>query len=513
MRNETRYWTGRLLRAANSIATKAIILVVIFIACPLIVYVELRGADREKSRLLMETVQEQGRLMAVALTPALQRFGAGRTPALQAELASVVSGSTKVKVLFRPETARVRSKGQQNVGFFYVAAWPEVPAAYLDTEWQFLVETGLLDRLRDSCEGERALAVRYTNPAGQWELLSSLTPVRTDAGCWVVLTAVGGADSVGMTIGQPYWKRPEVQVAAAIYLIMAALVLSLFLDVGLNLRGFARLASQIAARGPGHGSFSAHNRVPELQGVAREFDRMVDGLDASAKAIRDAAEENAHAFKTPIAVIAQSVEPIRTSLPPQDERARRALQLVEQATERLDALITAARHMDEAIADLISPPREKVDLSQLLTGMVEAYGETAALQGIELTSEIRPDIFVAASVDLLEIVIENLLDNAFSFSPSGTRVGVTLERSGTEAVLVITDQGPGVDPDNLERIFERYFSDRPQPAAAGDVLDAAHFGMGLWIVRRNVEAVGGRIHAENHPEGGLAVKASLPLYK
>lgn len=512
MTGEPLKYFRRFFGKINSLAARAVILVIIFIACPLMVYVELRGADQEKSSLLVETVQEQGRLLALALKPSLQRFSRGQTPALQKELERVASGSTKIKVLFRPSEKNGKKQRKEKVGFFYVAAWPEVPAAYLDAERQFLFESGLLDRLRDSCEGDRALALRYTNPAGEWELLSSVTPVQTRAGCWVIVTAIGGPDSAGIGIGQPYWQSPEVRVAAAIYLIMALLVFSVFFGVWRNLRRFASLANDIAARGRGRGSFSALNRVPELHGVAREFDRMVDGLDASAKAIRDAAEENAHAFKTPIAVIAQSVEPIRMSLPSGNERARRSLQLVEQATARLDALVSAARHMDEAIADLISPPRERIDLSRLLAGMLDAYGEAAAIQGIALSGDIKPEIIVAASEDLLEIVVENLLDNAFSFAPKGSEVSVKLSQEDGEAVTVIADRGPGVEAGNIGRIFDRYFSDRSHPPPdAGELSESSHYGMGLWIVRRNVEAIGGSVLAENRPGGGLQVIVRLPL--
>ncbi len=509
MTNDQRPRARRLFSAVNSLATKAILLVAIFIACPLIVYVELRAADQEKSQLLVQSVQEQGRLLALALTPSLRRFGEGRTPALQKELSHIVTGATKVKVLFRPD------KSRDTKGFFYVASWPEVSSAYIDAERKFLVETGLLDQLGNSCGGNRALALRYTNPAGEWELLSSITPVHTRAGCWVVLTSIGGADGAGISIGQPYWESPEVKFAAAIYVIMAVLTLSLFIGVWRSLRRFAQLAKDIATRGHRRGSFVALNRVPELGGVAGEFDRMVDGLGASAKAIREAAEETAHAFKTPIAVIAQSMEPLKQSLSPQDERARRALDLVERATERLDALVGAARHMDEAIADLISPPRERVELSRLLTGMIAGYIESAALGNVALSAAVEPGIAVAASDDLMEVTVENLLDNAVSFSPPHADVMVTLSRENGEAVLAIADRGPGVETGNMERIFDRYFSDRgPRHPAPGENTDGggAHFGMGLWIVRRNVEAIGGRVYAENRPGGGLKVVIHLPIY-
>lgn len=518
---------GRGLRSvANSLAAKALVLILIFVACPSIVYVELRAASQEKTELLLQSIQQQGRLIALSLRPYLSRSHGGALPALQKELSQIASGTTKVKVFFRPDA---KAPAPSSGGFFYVASAPPVSTAYLDKERRDLVRTGVFNELKSTCEGTRALALRYTNPAGEWELLSSLTPLHTKAGCWLVLTSVGRNDAAGLAISQPYWERPEVKVAAAIYLFMAVLALSLFFGVWRSLRRFSRLAREIGFRKLGErGSFRALNRVPELAGVAGEFDRMVNRLASSSQAIRDAAEENAHAFKTPIAVIFQSLEPLNRALSSADDRTRRALHLIEKSSERLDLLVQAARQMEEALADLVNPPREPVDLSALLGRMIEAYGETAALADKRVRGSVEEDVVVAGGADMFEIVIENLLDNALSFTPGGTEVIVSLVREGDVAVLEIADHGPGVPPDDLERIFERYYSSRRtgRPgdgvgtgdsanggAGQGGEPPAGHFGMGLWVVRRNIEAIGGDIRAENRAGGGLRIAATLPVWQ
>ena len=118
---------------------------------------------------------------------------------------------------------------------------------------------------------------------------------------------------------------------------------------------------------------------------------------------------------------------------------------------------------------------------------------------------IEPGIAVWGNEDMLESVIENVVENAISVSPSGGLVTVTLKREGEEAILTVEDQGSGVDPENLERIFERYFSQRP----ADGENEESHFGIGLWIVRRNVEAMGGSVTAENLDAGGLRITVRL----
>lgn len=499
---------SRFRRGTRSLAAKTAILLLIFITCPAIIYVELRGADAEKNALILESVQNQGRLIAKSLEPLLRRSGEASAPDLQKELQNLSAGALRVKVLFRPANA------PREGSYFYVASLPPLPAAYLAQERDELIRTHILNKLGDTCAGDEALAVHYTNPAGETELLSSMTPIHNDAGCWVVLTAYPPAGLAGIAIEQPYWRKPEVQIAATIYVAMAVLVFVLFFTVWRSLQRFGALAQSIREQPRAKASFAQLNSVPELNEVAREFDLMVGSLGGSEKAIREAAEENAHAFKTPIAVISQSVEPLKRALSEDDAAAKRSIDLIERAVGRLDSLVGAARRMDETMADLISPPREQVDLSRLLTRMGKAYRETATMQGVRLSTTIAPDIHVRAGEDLLETVFENILDNALGFSPRGASITVVLAPGNGRAEVTITDQGPGVDPRNLERIFDRYFSSRPD-----SVLDSqgepnrGHFGMGLWIVRRNVEAIGGEVTASNAPEGGLAVAIRLPLYR
>src|SRR6202035_4383235 len=118
---------------------------------------------------------------------------------------------------------------------------------------------------------------------------------------------------------------------------MAVVTLSTFWGVRRGLNRFAERARAIRERRPGV-SFAGENEVPELADVATEFDRMVAALDASAREIRRTAEDNAHAFKTPIAVIRQSLEPLRRALPTENQRVQRAIDSIDRSLDRLDRL-------------------------------------------------------------------------------------------------------------------------------------------------------------------------------
>jgi two-component system sensor histidine kinase ChvG len=148
------------------------------------------------------------------------------------------------------------------------------------------------------------------------------------------------------------------------------------------------------------------------------------------------------------------------------------------------------------------------DLSALLDELLDNLRSSLRERDIHLHSAVQPQITVALDHELFETAIENLLENAADFTPPNGTVRIELRRNGQQAELRIEDQGPGVPPDDLERIFERYYSSRPDGVPTGHPV---HFGIGLWIVRRNIDALGGRIEAQNRQQGGLSMQVHLPL--
>jgi len=521
--------SARLLWLWRSMASRLLLLTLVFVAVPVLLYDQFQRADEASQQLLLKSAQRQGELIARALEPEL--LGVDRTalPSLSIALARYGDDRTRLKLLVRP---RVAASGTATTAsgakagpepFFYVAAAPSLSTADIDAERRLLLEQGVLDRLGSSCAGNSTLAMRVPHVEGGEEVLSSITPIKTSFGCWALVTSHATEAYISSSIGRPYWSTPAVQAAAAIYLAMAALVLAVLAGIWRNLNRFGDLARRIVGGEDvpdpesGNASFAARNTVPELAGVAEDFDRLVSTLRDSAQSLRRAAEDNAHAFKTPIAVIRQSVEPLRRALPAENARSQRALTMIEKSLDKLDGLVSFARRMDEAAADLLAPSRRRVDLSSLVERMAGGYTGLLAERRLHMRSRIDAGLVVRASEETLETIVENLVENAVSFSPPDGTVSVRLTRTGSCTELVVDDEGPGVDPANLERIFERYFSHRepgrgmPEDETAAHQAGAAHFGIGLWIVRRNIEAFGGRVRAENRPTGGLRMTVTLPL--
>lgn len=521
--------SARLLWLWRSMASRLLLLTLVFVAVPVLLYDQFQRADEASQQLLLKSAQRQGELIARALEPEL--LGVDRTalPSLSIALARYGDDRTRLKLLVRPRvaaTGNATTASGAKAGpepFFYVAAAPSLSTADIDAERRLLLEQGVLDRLGSSCAGNSTLAMRVPHAEGGEEVLSSITPIKTSFGCWALVTSHATEAYISSSIGRPYWSTPAVQAAAAIYLAMAALVLAVLAGIWRNLNRFGDLARRIVGgedvpdQDSGNASFAARNTVPELAGVAEDFDRLVSTLRDSAQSLRRAAEDNAHAFKTPIAVIRQSVEPLRRALPAENARSQRALAMIEKSLDKLDGLVSFARRMDEAAADLLAPSRRRVDLSSLVERMAGGYTGLLAERRLHMRSRIDAGLVVRASEETLETIVENLVENAVSFSPPDGTVSVRLTRVGSCTELVVDDEGPGVDPANLDRIFERYFSHRepgrgmPEDEAAAHQAGAAHFGIGLWIVRRNIEAFGGRVRAENRPTGGLRMTVTLPL--
>ncbi|MFQ6019026.1 MAG: sensor histidine kinase [Kiloniellaceae bacterium] len=503
---------GHIIR---SLWTKLALLLLVFIAVPIILYGEFRQADWEKRALLLESVGAQGRLIAQSLAPLLEREEAASLPELNERIKRFATPQTGIKVLYRPTGEAGRD------GFFFVASEPPVAAETLAAERDRLMARGVLDKLSQSCRGELAIALRHRGAGGKEELLTSITPVNTDSGCWAVITTHTTGEMLGRAIDKPYWNTFEVRMAAAIYVGMAIFTIGLFLAIWRGLLRFREQARRISAgraTGPG---FAAQNEVPELAFVAEEFDRMTGALQESAEGIRLAAEDNAHAFKTPIAILRQSLEPVKRIVPPAHARGRRALEVIEESVDRLDHLVASARRLDRTTAELLDSPRREIDLSRLLERLLEAYADSFAGRGLSLDAKLEPGIVVRAGEDMIETAVENVIDNAIEASPAGGAIMVELERREDWAELTVSDRGPGVPAGELEHIFERYVSLRPpRPAAEAapteDESERAdmpepHLGIGLWIVRRNLRAIGGDIRAENRSAGGLSVIMRLPL--
>ena len=484
----------------HSFSVKLLLLALILLSVPLILYWQFGRAEQEQERLLSKAVDQTNRVTAVLLTPRFERFSVEPPSLLQNAMTRAAGGHTHIKVL-------MRLANSPPDGFIYVASTPVFPKDYLERERAELVRSGIFKRLAPTCDGTTDLGTRFVNPEGAQEVLTAMTPVHVDGNCWVVISSENAASLTSWPVGSSFWNTPVLRIAASIYLLSTVLLIGVFFQMWRNVQRFRRAARRIRLHESAQVSFRELNTIPELTRVTEDFDALVDTLIASQTRIREAAEENSHALKTPLAVIAQSVEPLKRAVPPEDTTANRSIQLIERAVMRLDAMVNAYRDLENAAADLIFPARGPTDLSALLRTSLPAYENILAAQGKRLVMAVDDGVVALASDELMESVIENLLENAASFTPQNGIVEVHLTPDGNDARFSVMDRGPGVAADLLPRIFDRSASFRDSPEATAK----RHQGLGLWIVKRNIEALGGTVAAHNRPDGGLEVAVRLQL--
>ena len=235
---------------------------------------------------------------------------------------------------------------------------------------------------------------------------------------------------------------------------------------------------------------SRRDEIGHLSGALRE---MTDALYNRMEAIERFAADVSHELKNPLTSLRSAVETL--PLARNNESRGRLLAVIEHDVRRLDRLISDISDASRLDAELQRQDVAPVDLRTLLGMMASVSNETK--QGSKVGVEVRfegpaNDIFSVPGHDSrLGQVIANLVSNAQSFSEPGGKVRITCRRRRPLVEIVIDDDGPGIRPDALEKVFERFYTDRPQQGFG------QNSGLGLSISKQIIEAHGGRIWAEN----------------
>jgi two-component system sensor histidine kinase ChvG len=232
------------------------------------------------------------------------------------------------------------------------------------------------------------------------------------------------------------------------------------------------------------------DEIGHLSGALRD---MTDALYNRIEAIETFAADVAHELKNPLTSLRSAVEtlPLARS---ENSRAR-LLEVIEHDVKRLDRLISDISDASRLDAELQRQDVTAVDLRHLLTTLTSVANETRI--GDNIAVDVRfegrgaNDTFSVPGHDSrLGQVISNLLSNARSFSEAGGKIRIVCRRLRSEIEIIIDDDGPGIREDALERIFERFYTDRPHQFGQNS-------GLGLSISKQIIEAHRGRIWAEN----------------
>jgi two-component system sensor histidine kinase ChvG len=219
---------------------------------------------------------------------------------------------------------------------------------------------------------------------------------------------------------------------------------------------------------------------------------LYDRIDA----IERFAADVAHELKNPLTSLRSATETLPVAKT--DEQRARLIRIVQDDVKRLDRLISDISAASRLDAELAREEMEPVDIAQLLTTVTRLANDVARPGMPKVTLELQDPQgkgFRLMGQDLrLGQVFNNLIDNARSFAPAGSVVRIVGERRARAMEVRIEDSGPGLAPDNLERIFERFYTDRPTADSFGK-----NSGLGLSISLQIATAHGGTIRAENIP--------------
>ena len=295
-------------------------------------------------------------------------------------------------------------------------------------------------------------------------------------------------------------------------LFVIALVLTVMLSWYLSLtiaRPILRLSQAAHDMREGHGRAGAVpasllRRTDEVGELAHALADSSDALWSRMDATERFAADVAHEIKNPLSSIRSAIETLRRIEDPAAQR--RLLAIIAEDVTRLDRLISDISDASRVDAELSRAAPHPVDVVAILRLLAEIDEATRPEGGVRLQVD-APDgtLLVQAVEDRLVQVLRNLIGNANSFSPAGGRVVLGARDAGSMVEVSVDDEGPGMPDARLEHVFDRFYSERPQGERFGQ-----HSGLGLSISRQIVEALKGRISAENRrDETGRVLGARL----
>ncbi|HUJ13652.1 MAG TPA: ATP-binding protein [Thermoanaerobaculia bacterium] len=296
-----------------------------------------------------------------------------------------------------------------------------------------------------------------------------------------------------------------LQILLAAVIVATVLTLLVSTTIVQPLRQLRKEAAEIAdPRGRLRGRFKGSNKRDEIGDLARALERLSRRLEQHQQSTEAFASDVSHEFKNPLASVRMATEMLAQVDAPA-ERAR-FLRVAESEIARMENLMAQVREITMIDTDIQKEQRTAVDVNALLQRIVEGF-RMREKERIAFDLELAPaPLEAAASEDRLLQVFENLLDNAASFTPDGKRITITSAREDGVVLVRIADEGPGIPEENLTRIFDRFFTYRPDHPAT-----QRHAGLGLSIVKAIVEGYGGNTTAANGVRGGAVFEIRLPV--
>jgi len=254
-------------------------------------------------------------------------------------------------------------------------------------------------------------------------------------------------------------------------------------------------------------------RKDEIGQLSRSLNEMTENLYQRIDIAETFSSDLAHEIRNPLTSLKGASEVLENTT--DGTKRKKLIKIISHDVERIERLITDYSQMLKDEASLSRAKMTKINLSNVVSSVAEDFNSD--LLNLDKNIKINIDnsniknlqINVLGVESKLEQIVANLLENAVSFSPANSQISVTFGVKKKEAQLVIADEGPGFNEKNINKIFNRFYSNRPEKFGE-------HSGLGLNIVKNIIELHGGRIIASNRSEGnkkGARVEVLLPIYQ
>ena len=243
-------------------------------------------------------------------------------------------------------------------------------------------------------------------------------------------------------------------------------------------------------------------RRDEIADLGGDFDQMAQQLQSLVGAQRRLLHDVSHELRSPLARLQAAIGLVRQD----PARLEASLDRIEREIARLDGLVGEVLTLARLESGTSGGAEETFDLADLVANVAAdaRFEAEAAGRTVRLASANR--VPVRGRAELMHRAVENVVRNALKYTPEGSAVAIDLSIRGDppRALLAVSDRGPGIAPEDLERVFEPFYRASTDVTAGG-------FGLGLAIAKGAVAAHGGTIRASKPPGGGLLVEMVLPL--
>jgi len=242
----------------------------------------------------------------------------------------------------------------------------------------------------------------------------------------------------------------------------------------------------------------------ELRDLADTIDSMLDRLDQAFQAQRQLIDDASHELRSPLAIIRTNLDASLNAPEASPEERERAVAVVDRATNRMSRLVE----------DLLATARRDAhglsDTDIELSAVAREAGEESFItdRGLLLRYALTEDLHVIGDADALRRAVGNLLSNAVRLAPASSTVSIATGRSGSWLWLAVADQGPGIAPEDLRRVFDRFW--RGAASAGPERSRERRTGLGLAIVRQIVESHDGHVAAFSELGKGSTFVLWLP---